>query len=313
MDNWDYCSEFETSAETSGKLNYGQMFFIMLSVIPLALCLPTWFVAVFIHDPYVKKIEKQMEDLEDYKIPYIETYDLEKVTNDNVETLDYEINSVLETTPDGIVVMRYNKTDEGFDYWADKQISYKHLEVVARKFVTVFQCKEFYIDQKKYMKDKLDKIKKEIEENKKTIQEKKENAEQGKTDDDDDDDVFAKLKSNKPNLKLKFTKDDFTPEIGTKFMKKGKIAESILEKKIEADEKVVKNVKFSDWKSLFGFGSSVSKTEEPVVSESLTGEAKKSEDSEDESSEELGDDLADDLEEESEEDSEEDSDEETVD
>ena len=53
---------------------------------------------------------------------------------------------------------------------------------------------------------------------------------------------------------------------GTKFMKKGKIAESILEKKIEADEKVVKNVKFSDWKSLFGFGSSVSKTEEPVIS-----------------------------------------------
>lgn len=287
MDNWDYCSEFETSAETSGKLNYGQMFFIMLSVIPLALCLPTWFVAVFVHGPYVKKIEKQMEDLEDYEIPYIETYDLEKVTNDNAETLDCEINSVLETTPDGIVVMRYNKTDEGFDYWADKQISYKHLEVVARKFVTVFQCKEFYIDQNKYMKDKLDKIKKEIEENKKTIQQKKENAEQGKTDEDDEeDDVFAKLKSNKPNLKVKFTKDDFTPEIGTKFMKKGKIAESILEKKTEVDEKVVKNVKFSDWKSLFGFGASASKTEEPV-SESLTGEAKKSEESGKESSEEL--------------------------
>jgi hypothetical protein len=295
MDNWDYCSEFETSAETYEKLNYGQIFFIMLGVIPVALCLPIWFVAVFVHGPYVKKIEKQMEDLEDledYEIPYIETYDLEKVTNDNAETLDCEINSVLETTPDGVVVMRYNKTDEGFDYWADKQISYKHLEVVARKFVTVFQCKEFYIDQKKYMKNKLDKIKKEIEENKKTIQQKKENAELGKTDpvENDDMDVFAKLKSNKRKLKVKFTKDDFTPEIGTKFMKKGKMAESILEKKTEVDEKVVKNVNFSDWKSLFGFGSSVSKTEEQV-SEPLTGEAKKSGD---ESSEDLEEDLEED-------------------
>ena len=25
----------------------------------------------------------------------------------------------METTPDGIVIMRYNKKDEGFEYWAD--------------------------------------------------------------------------------------------------------------------------------------------------------------------------------------------------
>ena len=275
----DNCYEYYHTTNEPQNLNYGQMFFIMLGMLPVMFCLPVWFVAFFIHDPYVKKMNKQMEDLEDYKIPYIETYDLEKVTNEALETLDCNTNSVLETTPDGVVLMKYNKTDEGFDYWADKQISYKHLEVVARKFVTVFQCKDFYIDQKKYMNDKLSKIKKEIDENKKNIQLEKENVETGndkidktdKTDKTDkpseDDDVFAKLKSTKQKnkLKIKFTKEDFTPEIGTKFMRKGKMADSILEKKIESNKKVVKNVKFSDWKTLFGFGTSV-KVEEPVKS-----------------------------------------------
>lgn len=272
----DNCYEYYHTTNESQNLNYGQMFFIMLGMLPVMICFPVWFVAFFIHDPWVKKMNKQMEDLEDYVIPYIETYDLEEVTNEALETLDCNVNSVLETTPDGIVLMKYNRTDEGFDYWADKQISYKHLEVVARKFVTVFQCKDFYIDQKKYMNDKLSKIKKEIDENKKNIQLEKENVETGndkidKTDKTDkpseDDDVFAKLKSTKQKnkLKIKFTKEDFTPEIGTKFMRKGKMADSILEKKIESNKKVVKNVKFSDWKTLFGFGAPV-KVEEQIES-----------------------------------------------
>ena len=51
------------------------------------------------------------------------------------------------------------------------------------------------------------------------------------------------------------TKDDFVPDVGTKFMKKGKIVDSMLNKKVESTKKVVNNMNFSAWKSAFGFGN----------------------------------------------------------
>jgi hypothetical protein len=89
-----------------------------------------------------------------------------------------------------------------------------------------------------------------MEENK-TDEEKKKEA------DEKEDDVFATLKSNKTtklNLKTKLTKDDFVPDVGTKFMKKGKIVDSMLNKKVESTQKVVNNMNFSAWKNAFGFG-----------------------------------------------------------
>ena len=270
-----FCSEFDYNyAEQPTNLNNGQVFFIMLSLLPIMLFFPVWFVAFFIHKPMVEKFNKEIEDFEEEEEKqeeiYTEKYKLDDVTNDNTETINCDKNSVLETTPEGAVLMKYSKTNDGFNYWADNQICYKNLEVVARKFVTVFQCKDLYIDQKKHMEEKLGKLKKEIEENKRKI-ELKENAtteSDENNDSDSDDDVFAKLKSNKNtknNLKVKLTKDDYTPEIGTKFIRKGKMADSLLEKKEKKPEKPVKNVNFSDWKSLFGFGKSKETCEEPDV------------------------------------------------
>ena len=63
--------------------------------------------------------------------------------------------------------MRYHKEDEGFEYWADKDIDYKYLETVARKYVTVFSCRDLYIDRFGLLKEKVKNIKEQIEENKK--------------------------------------------------------------------------------------------------------------------------------------------------
>ena len=63
--------------------------------------------------------------------------------------------------------MRYHKKDEGFEYWADKDIDYKYLETVARKYVTVFSCRDLYIDRFSLLKEKVKNIKEQIEENKK--------------------------------------------------------------------------------------------------------------------------------------------------
>ena len=43
----------------------------------------------------------------------------------------------------GNVIMRYNYDDEVFEYWSDnKVLSYKDLDVVARKYVVVYSCKD---------------------------------------------------------------------------------------------------------------------------------------------------------------------------
>ena len=45
------------------QLNTGQMFFILLSLIPMCFLFPTWLVAKFIYEPWVEKLSKMREDL----------------------------------------------------------------------------------------------------------------------------------------------------------------------------------------------------------------------------------------------------------
>jgi hypothetical protein len=244
--------------ENQCEINNGQLFFIMLSFIPLAIFVPLWTVAALIYAPWMRRNELKIEE-EVIEIPYVEKYNLKKATNDNLKTLDCEKNFVMESTPDGVVLMSYNRVDEGFNYWADNDIKFQYLEVTARKYVEVYHCRDFYINQGEYMRDKIDKIESEIEENKKKIEmeENKTDEEKKKEADEKEDDVFATLKSNKTtklNLKTKLTKDDFVPDVGTKFMKKGKIVDSMLNKKVESTQKVVNNMNFSAWKNAFGFG-----------------------------------------------------------
>ena len=95
-------------------------------------------------------------------------------------------------TPEGNVILRYNKENEGFEYWSDKKdVAYKYLETVARKYVTVFCCAELYIDRDKEIQDQIEKE----EEEKKMKEEKEKMAKEDKEEtEDSDDDVFAKLK-----------------------------------------------------------------------------------------------------------------------
>jgi len=235
--------------------NWGQSFFFLLSFIPLATILPTWVVARFIWLPYVRKVQQDAEDAEDAEsqseIPYEYRFPPEDAENDNEDLDDLMNNYAMETTPDGLVIMRYNKKDEGFEYWADKSIAYKYLEAVARKYVTMFHCGGLYINRGRLLREKLHKIEKEIEENKNHEDEEEEEVEE------EEDSVFAKLKSNKTNNsenKLKITRDDVVCEKSNKYMKRGEIKESMLcvNKKKETKKT---NIKFADWKKCFDFGA----------------------------------------------------------
>lgn len=54
--------------------------------------------------------------------------------------------SVVEYTPRGNVLMKYNVSDRCFDYYSDFTVPYNWLDVVARKYVWVFKCRPLYRD-----------------------------------------------------------------------------------------------------------------------------------------------------------------------
>jgi hypothetical protein len=80
-------------------------------------------------------------------IPYENLYPLgtpkEKII-ETVENLVYK--RVEEITPDGKVILKYDEATTTFLYWSEKTIKYKYLEVAARKYVILFDCKDVYVN-----------------------------------------------------------------------------------------------------------------------------------------------------------------------
>jgi len=101
---------------------------------------------------------------------------------------------VMETTPQGNVLMIYDNKRNSFKFYSDNTIPYRYLEVVGRKYVKMFDCRQLYVDmeeelnlaEEKWEKDRKEKDEKEeqekkIKEGQKIVVEKKS--------------VFAKFKS----------------------------------------------------------------------------------------------------------------------
>ena len=55
--------------------------------------------------------------------------------------------------------MTHNDDVERFEYWSDKSIKYKYLEVVARKYVIIYDCKDKYVNMFKELLEAMDKAK----------------------------------------------------------------------------------------------------------------------------------------------------------
>lgn len=140
--------------------------------------------------------------------------------------------------------MRYCKEEEGFEYWTDNSIDYKYLETVARKYVTIFSCRNIYIDRFSLLKEKIFDIKQKIEENKRTEDEEEEEG----------NDVFANFKSYNQSTnkissnKTQITRNDVVCDEANKYLNRGKIAEA----NFEAGKKIVdtptSSMSFSSWK-----------------------------------------------------------------
>tara|TARA_A100001011_G_C14278979_1_gene830624 strand:+ start:34 stop:645 length:612 start_codon:yes stop_codon:yes gene_type:complete len=130
--------------------------------------------------------------LEDVRIPY-ENYYLLGNNKEYVKEFEKEENIkkgiVEEETPDGLVILNYNNEIERFEYWSDKIIRYKYLEVVARKYVIIYDCKDKYVNMFKELLEAMDKAKEEKNNKKKNEVNVFVNLKNYKKKDDDDEKI----------------------------------------------------------------------------------------------------------------------------
>jgi hypothetical protein len=158
-----------------------------------------------------------------------------------------------ETTPDGDVIMHYNYDQDipersSFYYYSNnRNIPFKYLDTVARKYVCTYDCVELYLYLKEEIEKEVDKIKAEKERELK-LKEDNANAEKNKT-----NDVFATFKNykNTSNSSQNTKRSLLVPK--NRYTRMGTIDDynrkltvpSVSEKKLE-----VKNISFAEFKKM---------------------------------------------------------------
>jgi hypothetical protein len=97
---------------------------------------------------------------------FTEYDDLEEKDLTDKFVKDLTLNVIREETPKGEVIMYYSHEMESFIYYSKtKEIPYKYLETLARKYVIMYDCKKLYVDIRKEYEKGLNKYK-EMKENK---------------------------------------------------------------------------------------------------------------------------------------------------
>lgn len=71
-------------------------------------------------------------------------------------------NYIIETTPVGNVIMRYNNDKKSFEYFSNHSVPYRYLETIGRKYILTYKCKDIFIDMDEEVEkaNKLNEMKK---------------------------------------------------------------------------------------------------------------------------------------------------------
>lgn len=230
----------ENCINDMSSLNYLIFLSALLPFIGFVSVIISSLIVVNINKDMIENLEEEyLKQKEKVEVKYNDKYVLSD-DEEGDENKNYNNICLMETTPKGIVLMKYNKEDELWDYWADRHyknnISYDDLCTVCRKFCKIYKCGDLYIDKKL----ELEKLK--------TLNEQKEMEKHDKKQDEDDnsdDDVFVKKVSSKSN------KEEIINVKSNKFKHRGDISScNDLNKKIEKKQEVKKEVSWSMWKSL---------------------------------------------------------------
>lgn len=226
----------------NGMINMTLFFKVLLMYFPIG------FFLAFVFASQLKFDKAEDSDDEEEEIKFEDKYPIDSIedtVNDDVK----ENNYIMGNTPDGNVIMSWNNYKESFQYWSDSSIKFDYLETIARKYVKSYYCKNIYICRKKELEKQKQKIKEKDENEKMKGEDKKE----------DDNDVFAKLKTNleKKYENKKKMLENLAPINGNKFSKIGKINDCPVFKKIEVKNRInidkkKEDLSFSAFKR-FGF------------------------------------------------------------
>lgn len=247
----NYCLEYDLYLDRSAACGicvenaYFLQFLLLLSLIPVSALTSAWLVAKFVYEPHMRAAameEDWSDDEEEEEELYEDKYCLDFVKENNEEK-NHKNLMVQESTPDGSVFMKWNEDNESFDYWCDnKEIKYVYLEVVARKYCTMFVCPEIFIDRGKDIQRQ-----KELE---KQAQEKANMEEEDKKEEeaDSDDELFAKLKKPQEVKKsVEKKKTEVAAVKANKYRRVGKINEMVLLQEVKSKQEPKKKMTFSDW------------------------------------------------------------------
>ena len=172
-----------------------------------------------------EKIDDNSEELETpYEYKYLDEYNIKVSESESINAEDEKkcYSKIHETTPNGDVIMYYDDNLESFVYYCDdKNIPYKYLETVARKFVLDNDCISLYVNM-------YEEIKKGIERKELESSREKEITQNGTTNCDSAvNSVFATFKSyNLTNEKSRLkTKHYVLKEQSNRYSYRGKIKE----------------------------------------------------------------------------------------
>jgi len=215
---------------SSCELNFGQSFFILLSLVPTALILATWCVAVCVWKPMQGK-KWQLPPLP-YEFKYPFTADT-PVTDTSGAVLEGTM--VVDETPQGLVILTFNPNINEFHYWSDSDIQYRYLETLARKYVQSFRCEHLYIDRREELRKEY-KLMKKAQEKPPEIKKQL------------DKNIFATLKVAGTNTARK-QKNIIVAKKANKYIKRGRFEECSLFKCKKPSK--TKKIGYNDFKLFF--------------------------------------------------------------
>lgn len=231
---------------------------LVASLLSMAsIAVTSWLIGKYLLDnDLIDKVEEEREP----KVLFEEKYSLKDMEHDLSRNNEVTKNtSVIENTPDGLVIMLYNGKREGFEYWCDnKNIKFDYLETVARKFVIMNFCTSLYIDRYEDIKKQQDDFDDFLETGNDKENDKENDEENDKENDDFlendkekiEESVFVKKKKKKKEVK-KEDRKKIVAKNCNKYLYIGKINEFEWIRKSE-ETRIVKELSFASFKSMFG-------------------------------------------------------------
>ena len=136
---------------------------------------------------------------------------------ENVDLVSLKDNFIEENSPRGIIYMAYDNSIESYIYYSKtKDIPYKYLETVSRKYVIDNKCLNIFVDYKEEYIQGLNKYKQRLQERKELLENKIKEKEQKQDEDNVENkkkNIFANFKSyNKQDKSTKNNTDTNTKE-----------------------------------------------------------------------------------------------------